>query len=121
MVKFYKIISRPLDPFNMTWTVIKNFLKQHKALKERKSRSFEDTSIPKITKMLPVYNWIQSFNNYLNCRVGVRDTGLSYVVREIAAVSNTVPARAVDEPHSEEYGSIEGDQTHCLSHTHALF
>jgi hypothetical protein len=27
----------------------------------------------------------------------------------------------VDEPHSEEYGSIEGDQTHRLSHTHALF
>jgi hypothetical protein len=29
----------------------------------------------------------------------------------------------LDEPHSEEYGSIEGDLTHCLSlsHTHALF
>ena len=34
---------------------------------------------------------------------------------------NTVPACAVDEPHSEEYGSIEGDQTHRLSHAHALF
>ena len=27
----------------------------------------------------------------------------------------------MDEPHSEEYGSIEGDQAHRLSHTHALF
>ena len=28
----------------------------------------------------------------------------------------------MDEPHSEEYGSIEGDQTHHrLSHTHVLF
>ena len=121
LVKFYKTISRPLDPSNMTWTVIKNFLEQYKALKERKSRSTDDTSIPKITKTLPVYNWIQSVNNYLNRRVGVRDAGLSYVVREIAAVSNILPARAVDEPHSEEYGSIEGDQTHRLSHTHALF
>ena len=25
------------------------------------------------------------------------------------------------EPHSEEFGSIEGDQAHCLSHTHDLF
>ena len=60
LVKFYKTISRPLDPSNMTWTVIKNFLEQHKALKERKSRSFDNTSIPKITKTLPVYNWIQT-------------------------------------------------------------
>jgi len=58
LVKFYKTISRPLDPPNMTWTVIKHFLKQHKALKERKSRSTDDTSIPKITKTLLVYNWI---------------------------------------------------------------
>ena len=27
----------------------------------------------------------------------------------------------MDEPHSEEYGSIEGDLTNCLSHSHALF
>ena len=121
LVKFYKTISRPLDPSSMTWTVIKNFLEQHQALKERKSRSSDDTSIPKITKTLPVYNWIQSLNNYLNRRVGVRNAGLSYVVREVAAVSVIVPARALDEPHSEEYGSIEGDQTHRLSHTHALF
>ena len=51
----------------------------------------------------------------------MRKAGLSYVVQEIAAVSNTLPACAVDEPHSEEYGSIEGNQTHRLSHTHALF
>ena len=121
LVKFYKTISRPIDPFSMAWTVIKNFLEQHSALKERKSRSSDDTSIPKITKTLPVYNWIQSVHNYLNRRVGVRNAGLSYVIRENAAVSPTVPARATDEPHSEEYGSIEGDQTHRLSHTHALF
>ncbi len=31
------------------------------------------------------------------------------------------PPCAVDEPHLEKYGSIEGDQANCLSHTHALF
>ena len=44
-----------------------------------------------------------------------------YVVCEIEAVYVTVPARALDEPHSEEYGSIEGDLTNRLSHTHALY
>jgi hypothetical protein len=30
------------------------------------------------------------------------------------------PPRAVDEPHSEKYGSIKGDHANRLSHTHAL-
>ena len=37
LVIFFKTLSHPLDPSNMTWTVIKNFLEQHKALKERES------------------------------------------------------------------------------------
>ena len=53
LVQFYTTISCPLDPDNMLWPVIKNFLEQWEALKEQKSRSSDDTSIPKITKALP--------------------------------------------------------------------
>ena len=75
LVNFYKTISRPLDPSNMTWTVIKNFLEQQKALKERKSRLFDDTRIPKITKTLPVCNWIQSVNSLtpICVRAGIKN------------------------------------------------
>lgn len=59
--------------------------------------------------------------NYLNRRVEARRAGLLYVVCDNEAVSVTAPVRAVVEPHSEEYGSIEGDLTHRLSHTHALY
>ena len=59
--------------------------------------------------------------NYLNRRVGSRRAGLSYVVRDNETVSLIVPERAVGEPHSEEYGSIEGDLTHRLRHTYALY
>ena len=121
LVKFYKTISRPLTPDSIRWPVIKNFLEHWDALKERKSRSSDDSSIPKITKTVPVHTWLQSTHNYLNRRVGARCAGLSYVVRENEAVSATVPARALNEPHSEEYGSIEGDLTMRLSHSHALF
>ena len=32
MAKFYATIGCPLDPDNMSWSVIKNFLEQHAAL-----------------------------------------------------------------------------------------
>ena len=121
MAKFYETIGRPLDPDNMAWPVIKNFLEQYAALKERKARSSEDTTVPKISKAHPVHIWIQSIGIYLSRKVGVRNAVLSYVIRDTAAVAAVAPPRAVGEPHSEEYGSIEGDQTHRLSHTHALF
>jgi hypothetical protein len=43
IAKFYENIDWPLDPDNMTWVVIKQFLEQWKALMERKK---EDVSLP---------------------------------------------------------------------------
>ena len=121
LVKFYKAINREIDPAGMEWPVIKNFLKQHEALKESKTKSSEDSSIPKISKVLPVHNWIQSTTNYVNRILGARVSGLGYVLRENTAVVVPAPARAVNEPYSEEYGSIDGDHFNRLSHSHALY
>ena len=119
IAKFYKTIGRPLDPDNMSWIVIKNFLKQHNALKDRKST--DDTTIPKITKNFAVHHWLEAFYIFLGRKIGVRQSALTYVVRDQSAVPAIVPPRAFQELHSEEFGSIEGDQANCLSHTHVLF
>jgi hypothetical protein len=119
MAKFYETIGRPLDPDNMSWVVIKNFLEQHNALKDRKSS--EETAIPKITKNFAVHHWLESFHIFLGRKVGVRQASLTYVVREESMVDVVPPPCAVDEPHLEKYGSIKRDQANCLSHTHALF
>jgi hypothetical protein len=119
MAKFYETIGCPLDPDNMSWVVIKNFLEQHNVLKDRKSS--EETAIPKITKNFAVHHWLESFHIFLGRKVGVCQASLTYVVREELMVDVVPPPRAVDEPHSEKYGSIKGDQANCLSHTHALF
>ncbi len=121
MAKFYETIGRSLSANNMKWPVIKNFLEQHTALEERKSKSSVDSTLPKITKMIAVHHWLESLNIYLARKVGACHAALPYVVRETAAVSAAVPLCAPGEPHSEEYGSIEGDQAHRLSHTHRLF
>ena len=119
MAKFYKTIGCPLDPDNMSWVVIKNFLEQHNALKDQKSS--EETAIPKITKNFAVHHWLESFHIFLGRKVGVRQASLTYVVREELLVDVVPLPRAVDEPHSEKYRTIKEDQANCLSHTHALF
>ena len=121
LVKFYKAINRMIEPAGMEWPVIKNFLEQFEALKESKTKSSEDASIPKISKVLPVHNWIQATTNYVNRILSARISGLGYVLRENTAVELPAPARAVNEPYSEIYGSIEGDHYNRLSHDHALF
>ena len=72
--------------------VDQKLLEQHAALEERKLKSLEDASIPKITKALLVHNWIQSFNIYLSRKVGAQSAALTYVVCETAAVNADVPA-----------------------------
>ncbi len=89
MAKFYETIGHPLDPDNMSWVVIKNFLEQHNALKDRKSS--EETAIPKITKNFAVHNWLESFHIFLRMKVGVRQASLTYVVREELMVDVVPP------------------------------
>jgi hypothetical protein len=53
IAKFYENIDRTLDPDNMTWVVIKPFLKQWKALMDCKK---EDVGLlPKLRKSSPVH------------------------------------------------------------------
>ena len=95
-------------------------LEQYDALKESKSKLSDGAGIPKISKTLPVHNWIQSTTNYANCILGARTAGLEYVLRDDTAVAILAPVCAVDEPYSEEYGSLDGDYFNRLSHTHTL-
>ena len=76
---------------------------------------------PKITKNQAVHKWIDAFALHLSQKVGVRNAHVGYVVRAIAAVDATPPARQVGDPHSVETGSIEGDLTARMTHNHPLY
>jgi hypothetical protein len=51
----------------------------------------------------------------------VRNAPVGYVVRAVAAVNATPPARQAGDPHSVETGSIEGDLTEGMTHNHPLY
>ena len=52
--------------------------------------------------------------------MGVRNCPIVYVIDERGA--NTLrPALATNQPHSEEYGSVESDLVKLLSLNHSLF
>jgi hypothetical protein len=119
IAKFYNDIGSPLDPDNMTWPVIKQFIEQWKALMEHKKA--DHGSPPKLTKTQAVHKWVDLFILHLSQKVGVGNAPLDYVVRAIARVDPTPPAQQPGDPHSVETGSINGNLTACMPHNHPLY
>eukprot|EP00957_Ditylum_brightwellii_P065800 4991234-Ditylum_brightwellii.AAC.1 len=62
---------------------------------------------PKITAELPIMQWVDIFDNFLNQKIGVRTIPLSYVTREIALASRPASVHRENLPHGEEFDSIE--------------
>ncbi len=119
IAKFYDDIGHPLDPDNMTWPVIKQFLEQWKDL--MKCMKADHGSPPKLINTQAVHKWVDSFILHLSQKVGVRNALSDYVVRAIARVDPTPPAREPGDPHSVETGSIDGNLTVCMPHNHPLY
>ena len=120
LVRFYETIGRALTSANIWYDpIIKDFTQQWKALKDRKSN--EDAEVPKISKALPLLKWTEAFDDFLSRTCGSRTIPYSYVTRETADVPAAVPPLAPNKPHSELYGSVEGDLVNRASHNHPLF
>ncbi len=82
MAKFYKTIGHPLDPDDMSWVVIKNFLEQHNALKDQKyfwgncnSEDYKELCGPPLAQILPYFprkeGWSSSGLTHICCQRGV--------------------------------------------------
>jgi hypothetical protein len=76
---------------------------------------------PKLTKTETVHKWVDLFVLCLSQKVGVCNTPLDYVVRAIARVDLTPPAREPGDPHFVETGSIDGNLTARMPHNHPLY
>jgi hypothetical protein len=98
IAQFYDNVGCPLDPDNMLWPIIKQFLEQWKALMERKKANHGQP--PKLTKNQAVHKWVDLFVLHLSQKVRVRNAPLDYIVQAIAAVDPIPPALQVGDPHS---------------------
>ena len=98
---------------------MKNFEIQWPVLKERKGDDSPD--IPKISKVLPVIKWMEAFQDFLNRKIGNRNSPLVYIIRYEPNPPAAAPPLAVGQPHSIEHRSVEAELIARAWHTHALF
>ena len=101
----------------MNWKALANFEIQWDALKYLKKKY--DPEVPKLDKG-SILKWIESLK--LNCSniVGVKNSPIVYVIDEREANTSRL-ASATNQPHSEEYGSVESELVKLLSWNHMLF
>ena len=119
LIRYYQTVGKDLTAANIQWNqVMSNFEIQWKALKERKDE--DDPDVPKITKALPIIKWTEAFQDFLNRVVGARMIPLAYVVRIDSQVPGNAPPLAVNQPHSTEHGSVEGELVARGSYTCTL-
>ena len=118
LVLYYILVGRTLEPADMQWPVIKNFVEQWKALMEKKKA---DIGIPpKLTKDKQVYKWLEQMGQYLASYIGVRNTPYTYMTRPDVAPPAVHGPRVIDQPYSEEYVSIEQEMQFRVRHDHTL-
>ena len=96
-----------------------NFEIKWKAPKERKDE--DDPEVPKITKALPIIKWTEAFQDFLSRAIGIRMIPLAYVIQIDSQVPGNAPPLTVNQPHSTEQGSVEGELVCRTAHTHALY
>jgi hypothetical protein len=84
IVRYYNSVGRALETDNLFWNVVKNFTEQWKALVEKKSADVGTPS--KLTKDKQVYKWLESIQQHLLEKIGVRMAPLTYLTRPDVAV-----------------------------------
>ncbi len=76
---------------------------------------------PRLTKDRLVYKWLESIQQHLSEKIGVRNAPLTYLIRPLVAAPAVLLPRAGLQPFSLSYFSIEEELKLCTSHTHNLF
>ena len=75
IVLYYKLVGRTIGPGGLLWPSVKNFVEQWKALMEKKDA--EVGQPPRLTKNKLVYKWLESFQQHISEKIGVRDMSFS--------------------------------------------
>ena len=113
---YYKMVGHTIEPGDLLWPVVKNFFEQWKAMMEKKDA--EVGQHPRLTKEKLVYKWLESFQQHLSEKICVINTPFTYLTRTaILAPADLLP-RAVNQPFSVNYVSIEEEELKfCVTYT----
>ena len=108
-VKYYTTVNRlPITTAMMRWsTVLKNFHKNLKTIKKLEDKT--EPEIPRISRNLPVMDWVPAFELTLKGMFGTRaHISLQYVIRAVA-VPPDAPPLEVNQVYSTEHGSVRAE------------
>ena len=119
IAKYYEMTQRLLTPANMSWADLKIFEEQWNALMEKKEVT--TPLVPKLAKGLHLPKWLESFKMYCRNIIGTHGVPICYIMRPNVAVSMPAPPLEIDQPYSEEYGSLENELIEQAPHTHVLY
>ena len=120
LIWFYGMIGRLLTAANCQWSSIMSQFKEiWEAIEHRKKAN--DPENPKITKALPIIEWLESFCDHLHRYIGKRHMPLAYVICKDVAVPGACPLLANKKPYSELHTSVDTDMINRASHTHGLY
>ena len=117
IMAYYRMVGRAVEANDLLWPVVKSFVEQWKALLEKKKADVGQA--PKLTKDRVIHKWLESFQQYLSDKIGVRNSPLTYLTRPQIAPPVLQP-REPGEPYSSNFTSIEEELRFCLSHVHNL-
>ena len=101
-----------LEPADMQWPVIKNFVEQWKALMEKKK---VDIGTPP-----NVYKWLEQMGQYLATYIGIRKAPFTYLTRPDVIPPAVHGPCVADQHYSDEYVSIEQEMQFCVGQGHTL-
>eukprot|EP00957_Ditylum_brightwellii_P117728 8981159-Ditylum_brightwellii.AAC.1 len=119
-MRYYKTVGCCVAISNTVYeTIIKPFTNQWAGLKDQKRQM--QPVVLKITGELPVMQWVDIFDDFLDQRIGVRTIPLSYVIRVTALASRPASVHRNHLPHGEEFDSIEEELVAQALHTHPLY
>ncbi len=112
------MVGRVVSADDFLWPVVKSFLEQWKALLEKKKADVGQA--PKLTKDRVIHKWLESFQQFLSDKIGVRNGPFTYLTCPQVAPPVLLP-RVPGEPYSSNFISIEDELRFFLSHVHNLY
>ena len=120
VVLFYDRTNRPLTAQNLTWVRLKTFKTEWESLKEQKTAN-DEGSLPVISNKLSIANFFEAYETFAGNFIGQSGCPLTWIYRQDVAVPAAAPALAVDQPFSDEHGSVAAEMISRMSHAHALY
>ena len=119
LIRYYDSVSIVKSATNICWMVMNNFEIKCKSMVYKSKQTKPD--VPKLVNNTTLSKWNDSIKVHEDQAFGDRKATLEYFLSTNDAVVALHPLLMMDHPYSAAAGSIQFEQTLCLSLNHSLY